>query len=172
MSGVTLRVKDGERLEEFLNRLRQELEIEVVEDPELSPSPALRAENICYHGVPAHREAEAFVEILRMLTGADGGGSAPISQKVEIKIFTTPTCRYCPRAVLAAAELALGSEMMEVHIYDALEFRELAREYEVTAVPKIVVNEAVFIEAQTTRKKYRELLLNAVEQLSAQARPA
>jgi alkyl hydroperoxide reductase subunit AhpF len=157
-------------MESFLEKLRSASPlIKIVEDAEIAPAPALRIENIYYHGIPKHKEAEAFAEIVKMVGGAYKSAEElpAVDYEVEIKIFTTPTCRYCPKAVIAAAKLANMSEKVKLHIYDATEFSALADEYEVSAVPKIVINDMVFIEAQTTEKKYKELLLNAIEHLKA-----
>jgi alkyl hydroperoxide reductase subunit AhpF len=155
-------------MESFLEKLRSASPlIKIEEDTEITPAPALRIGNIYYHGVPKHKEAEAFAEIVKMLGGTYKSAEElpSIKYEVEIKIFTTPTCRYCPKAVIAAAKLANMSEKVKLHIYDATEFSALADKYEVSAVPKIIINDTVFIEAQTTEKKYKELLLNAIEHL-------
>lgn len=162
---VVIRVNDGTEMEEFLEKIRSTLPmIKIEEDAEIIPTPALRIGNIYYHGIPRHREAEAFEEIIRIV-GSEHDSRLPSIDSVEIKIFTTPTCRYCTRAVIAAAKLARASEKIVLHIYDATEFSALADSYEVTAVPKIVINDIIFIEAQATEKKYRELLLKAIEHL-------
>lgn len=161
---MVLGVKDGERLEEFLNKLKRRFQIEVVTEQELSPAPALRVGNIYYHGVPSQREAEAFEEILKI------AGSAKDEQaEVEIKIFTTPTCRFCKKAVVAAAKVVSGDATKRLRIYDATEFSNLAEKYAVTAVPKIVVNDVLFIEAQTTEREYERLLRRALEHLKGHA---
>ncbi len=159
-----LRVKDGERLEKFLNHLKERFEVEVVEDPELRPTPALRIGNIFYHGIPQHLEAQAFEEILKI-----AGDAKDEPAEVEIKIFTTPTCRFCKKAVVAAAKLIASKGGLRLRIYDATEFNELAAQYDVTAVPKIVVNDVLFIEAQTTERGYEKLLRRALEHLMEHA---
>ncbi len=163
---VVIRVNDGTEMEGFLEKIRSTLPmIKIKEDVGVTPAPALRIGNIYYHGIPKHREAEAFEEIIRIISGVRESNELPSIDSMEIKIFTTPTCRYCSKAVIAAAKLAKASEGITLHIYDATEFSALADSYEVTAVPKIVINDIVFIEAQTTEKKYRELLLKAIEHL-------
>ncbi len=152
-----------QEMQEYLSKLQKASGLIKIREEDIQPSPALRVGRIFYHGIPRQKEAEAFAEVVRI------AGEAPLGKEepdAEVKIFTTPGCRYCPRAVLAAAKLVAAGAGIELHIYDALEFRELAEEYGVTSVPKIVVNDRVFIEAQTTEGKYRELLLKALEQLN------
>ncbi|NOZ58661.1 MAG: hypothetical protein GXO66_03675 [Euryarchaeota archaeon] len=164
---TVLRINDGEELRAFVEELQRELPgVEVVEDGSLSPPPALGIGNISYHGVPRHREARAFRKIVRMAASRGAGEEAPArGTGAEVKIFTTPTCRFCERAVVAAAELAMGGEVGWLRIYDAVEFPELAEEYEVTAVPKVVIDDRVFIEAQTTAGEYARLIRRGLDQL-------
>lgn len=48
-------------------------------------------------------------------------------------------------------------------VYDALAFRELAESYDVSAVPKIIINQMAVIEIQTSERRYRKLILKAIE---------
>jgi|GEM_PF-2523726 alkyl hydroperoxide reductase subunit AhpF len=166
--GIGVNSADAPEMESFLEKLRSASPlIKIEEDAEITPAPALRIENIYYHGVPKHKEAEAFAEIVKIVGSAyEGAEELPaIEREVEIKIFTTPTCRYCPKAVVAAAKLAKASDKISLHIYDATEFSELADAYEVSSVPKIVINDVVFIEIQTTERKYMELIQKAMEHI-------
>jgi len=159
---IILRTKDGEELEAFVEELSREFpELERREDRSLEPAPALGIGNISFHGVPRGREAGVFREILRKCTGA----SWARENLVEVKIFTTPTCRFCEKAVSAAAELSMMGKRLRLMVYDATWFAELAEEYEVTSVPKIVIAGRLFIESHTTREGYRRLILGGLQQL-------
>ncbi len=145
---------DGEELERFLDGL----DVEAVR-AEIQPEPALRLGNFYYHGIPEGLEAEAFREVLEIYSSA----SAVNTLEGNVTVFTTPTCRYCARAVLACAEIAAANEGVEVHVYDAPRFLELARREKVVVVPKILVDGSV-IETHTTRAEYRRLVEDALRE--------
>jgi glutaredoxin-like protein len=69
-----------------------------------------------------------------------------LAAPLRIQVFVTPTCPYCPRAVLLAHKMALASDMVTAEMIDATEFPELADRYEVYGVPKTVINETIQIE--------------------------
>ncbi len=150
---MKLRYADGEELRSFLERLGVE-----AEPGEVEPGPGLRLENFYYHGVPEGLEAEAFREVLEIYERA----SRVNTLEGRVVVFTTPTCRYCARAVLACAEIGAANEGVEVHVYDAPRFLELARKAKVVVVPKILVNDSTVIEAHTTRAEYRVLVEDAL----------
>jgi glutaredoxin-like protein len=80
-----------------------------------------------------------------------------VNEPVHIQVFSTPDCPYCPRAARLAHLLAMENEHITADAIDATEFPDLARQYQVMSVPKIVINdrveftgaqpEAVFIDA-------------------------
>jgi len=61
-------------------------------------------------------------------------------------VYVTPTCPYCPRAVLLAHKLALASDLVTADMVEATEFPHLANKYHVYGVPRTVINEVIHIE--------------------------
>jgi glutaredoxin len=89
-----------------------------------------------------------------ILAGGDDSGltdeskqlvAAHVSAPIDIKVFVTPTCPHCPRAVTLAHKLAVESTHIRASCVEATEFMELSRRYRVTGVPKTVINETVEI---------------------------
>lgn len=70
---------------------------------------------------------------------------AAIDRPVTIRVFTTPTCAYCPGAVTLAYDMAAASPLVTAYAVEATEFPDLARRYRVTGVPKTVVDDTVEI---------------------------
>ena len=68
-----------------------------------------------------------------------------VSGPIDIKVFVTPTCPHCPRAVTLAHKLAVESPHIRAACVEATEFMDLSRKYRVTGVPKTIVNETVEI---------------------------
>lgn len=105
---------------------------------------------IKFLGIPAGYEFVSLLEAFKNSAApaqelkpetlaALGGVAAP----VNIKVFVTPTCPYCPSAVVLAHKFALASGHIKAEMVEATEFPALAEKYGVEGVPQIVVNETV-----------------------------
>ena len=57
-----------------------------------------------------------------------------------LQVFVTPTCPYCPQAVLLAHQMALESDMVQAEMVESTEFYELANRYQVSGVPQTTIN--------------------------------
>ena len=108
---------------------------------------------IRFYGAPAGYEFATLVEDIRMVSaGTTDLGPATIdalshlASPLHLQVFVTPTCPYCPRAVLLAHKLAVASQWIRADAVDATEFPELADRYHVYGVPRTVINETVHIE--------------------------
>ena len=55
-------------------------------------------------------------------------------------VFVTPTCPYCPQAVLLAHQMAMESPMIEAEMIEAMEFSDLSNRYNVSGVPQTTIN--------------------------------
>ena len=103
---------------------------------------------IRFVGTPAGYE---FVSLVRALTLVGGSASMlsaesrerldALDHPVTLRVFSTPTCPHCPKAVALANELAFASPQVTAYAYEATEFPDLTRRYGVTGVPKTIVNE-------------------------------
>jgi glutaredoxin-like protein len=97
-------------------------------------------------GAPAGYEFSSLVESI-VLAGTDDSGLTDDSKQViaekattpvDIKVFVTPTCPHCPRAVTLAHRMAVESPNIFATCVEASEFHDLSRQYRVTGVPKTV----------------------------------
>lgn len=105
------------------------------------------ADNVRFVGLPSGYEFQTLVEVLRMVgTGDSGLGPASVERLAEVaapvrlQAFVTPTCPFCPRAVLAAYRLALANPHVVAEGVEAGEFPQLARRYRISGVPDTVVD--------------------------------
>ena len=58
-----------------------------------------------------------------------------------MQVFVTPTCPYCPQAVLLAHKMAMENpRMIQAEGVEATEFPELAQRFYVSGVPQTVIN--------------------------------
>lgn len=104
-------------------------------------------------GAPAGYEFASLVEAV-LLAGTDDSGLAAtsrallashVTEPLDIKVFVTPTCVYCPRAVTLAMRMAAEHPLVRATCIEATEFIELSQAYRVTGVPKTVVNDTIEI---------------------------
>ena len=123
-----------------------------------------------FYGIPAGYEFVSLLESLEMVSKGDSGLSAATREKLKslekplnLQVFVTPTCPYCPRAVVLAFKLAMESPRITASMVEATEFPHLANKYQVSGVPHTVIGDS----AQPMIGAYPEgpavdLILNAV----------
>jgi glutaredoxin-like protein len=85
---------------------------------------------------------------------------------MEIMVFVTTSCGYCPSAAITAMNFALASDHISALIVDASENMDLAELYQVVGVPKIVINRGVaeFVGAQP-ENSFLGYVISAYEKL-------
>ena len=100
-----------------------------------------------YYGVPEGYETASLVDAVVLAAQGDLGLSpeslaavAAVDRPVDIKVFVTPTCVYCPKVAGLAYRLAAASEHITASVIEATGFPELLQRYRVTGVPKTVVD--------------------------------
>jgi len=84
-----------------------------------------------------------------------------IDKDITILVFVTPTCPYCPRAVLTSHKFAVANPKIKGYMVEAMEFPEWADKYFVHAVPKIVINDVVEFEGAYPEPFFAEKILEA-----------
>lgn len=109
---------------------------------------AERDSHIRFLGAPSGYEFMSLIQAVLLVGGRPSTLSeeslkqvAAVDTPVTMQVFTTPTCPHCPRAVAVAHEMAFANPNITAYAVEATEFPDLARRYQVTGVPKTVVNE-------------------------------
>lgn len=104
---------------------------------------------IKFNGIPAGHEINSFISSLLEVSGAGSKLSqslvdriGAIKKPVNIKVFVTLGCPHCPGAVQTAHKLALMNDNIEAEMIEAQTFNELSNRYNVSSVPKIVINDS------------------------------
>jgi glutaredoxin-like protein len=103
---------------------------------------------IRFLGIPSGHEFSTLISDILMVSRRDSGLSQKtrdylksLEQPLLLQVFVTPTCPYCPRAVLLAHQMAMENPaMIRAEGVEATEFRELAQRYYVSGVPQTVIN--------------------------------
>lgn len=101
-----------------------------------------------FNGIPAGHEINSFIPAILEVSGA--GEALPLEfqkalnallKPVNIKVFVTLSCPHCAGAVQKAHKLALECDMVDAEMVEAQTFTELSDRFNVSSVPKIVVND-------------------------------
>jgi glutaredoxin-like protein len=102
---------------------------------------------IRYAGIASGHEFSSLIHDLVLVSGRDSGLDAStraflksLTQPVSLQVFVTPTCPYCPRAVVLAHQMALESPMVQAEMVEAMEFPDLADYFNVSGVPQTTIN--------------------------------
>ncbi len=101
-----------------------------------------------FNGIPAGHEINSFLSALVDMSGMDYGFDQTIKNRlskiekpVNIKVFVTLSCPHCPGAVQNAHRLAMLNDNIEGEMIEAQTFGELSQKFNVSGVPKIVIND-------------------------------
>ena len=118
-------------------------------------------------GIPSGYEFGTLIEDIRLVSSGDPALSdatlaelATLSSPVTIQVFVTPTCPYCPRAVLLAHRLAMASELVTASMVEATEFPQLSNRYQVYGVPRTVINDVIHVEGAVPESMLITKLMN------------
>ncbi|MGB9633009.1 MAG: protein disulfide oxidoreductase [Chloroflexaceae bacterium] len=123
-----------------------------------------------FAGLPSGYEFATLVETIRMMGGAADTSLMPattaflegLNAPLRLQVFVTPTCPYCPRAVVLAYRLAIASPHITAEGIEVSEFPELGDRYAVMGVPKTVIGEIVHIEGAAPESMMLQKLREAV----------
>ncbi len=109
--------------------------------------------NVAYFGIPSGYEFSSLIEDIvdasrgsTRLSEATKEKLKSVKNPVDIKVFVTPSCPYCPMAVRLAHQFAIENNLIHGSMIEAQEFMELSQQYGVMGVPRIVINDSVHLE--------------------------
>lgn len=124
--------------------------------------------NVVYFGIPSGYE---FSSLLSDIIDASNGTTSlsddtkeklkAVNKPIDIKVFVTPTCPYCPGAVRLAHQFAMENRMIRSSMIEAQEFMELAGKYAVMGVPKTVINDTASLEGAQPEEMLLKYVLEA-----------
>jgi glutaredoxin-like protein len=104
---------------------------------------------IRFFGVPAGYEFTSFLESLDIVSRGDSGLAPATKAKLAtleapllLQVFVTPTCPYCPKAVVTAFRFAMESKKITASMVEATEFPHLVNKYGVSSVPHTIIGDA------------------------------
>ncbi|MCX7910834.1 MAG: thioredoxin family protein [Endomicrobia bacterium] len=125
---------------------------------------------IRFYGVPAGFEFNSLVNAIRLVGTKTSGLKQTTIEKlklidrpINIKVFVTLTCPYCPMAVELAHKFAFENDYITSEMINAQEFPHLANKYGVYAVPKVVINEKVSFEGAVPEDIFLAYVIEATK---------
>lgn len=123
------------------------------------------------YGIPSGYEFATLIEDIKMVSRGDVDLSAQtrkelerLTQPVHIQVYVTPTCPYCPRAVLLAHKLAMASDLITADMVEATEFPHLASRYHVHGVPRTVIQDVIHIEGAMPEQQVLQKLMAVLDE--------
>ncbi|WP_457621791.1 thioredoxin family protein [Persephonella sp.] len=167
---------DIERLLIEISNASSKISINIQEDLECIDLPCISIESngkdfgIRFMGKPDKGEFKTFIDTIVMVSRKEYDLSErteellkQLDQQVDIKVFITNSCGWCPPAVLKTYSFAMASDFIKATAIDCYIFSDLAVKYNVATVPKIVINEKV---EQIGLKDENQLLGNILASVS------
>jgi len=132
---------------------------------------------IRFYGHTAGYEFTSLLEAIIMVSTGESGLEPQlaalvrdIKERVHIQVIVTLTCPYCQQMVHVANQFALANDNIRADMVEASQFPHLTQRYDVTGVPKTIINdvhsfegalpaEAVYLEIVKTvnPEKYRHI---------------
>ncbi|MGD2148560.1 MAG: thioredoxin family protein [Anaerolineae bacterium] len=124
---------------------------------------------IRFYGIPSGYEFTSLLEAIRIAAAGESDLSqetveflSSLSEPVHMQVFVTPTCPYCPQAVVLAHRMAAASPMVRADMVEAQEFPYLATKYQVMGVPRTVINEEFHVEGAAPESMVLDKLREAL----------
>ncbi len=124
-----------------------------------------------FFGIPSGYEFMSLLEAIKLVSAGKLSLSPAtleqlnkLDRPVHIQVFVTPTCPYCPRAVMLSHQLAFASPLIRAEMVEATEFPHLAAKYQVMGVPRSVINEDIHIEGAVPEPMFVRELMKVLKQ--------
>jgi len=125
---------------------------------------------IRFFGIPSGYEFTSLLEAIVLigsgafeLTDQTRAFLTDLDEPLHLQVFVTPTCPYCPQAVVMAHMLAFASDKVTADMVEVTEFPHLGQRYNVMGVPRTVINDNTYIEGAAPEHMLLEKLKTAVK---------
>lgn len=125
---------------------------------------------IRFYGIPAGYEFSSLLNSLLLvstgivkLTNETKAFLDTLTKPVNLKVFVTPTCPYCPQAVILAHQMAMYSKHVHAEMIELSEFPHLAVKYNVQGVPRTTINEKWFQEGAAPEQMLVDKIKEAIK---------
>ncbi len=163
----------SEKIKVSVYDLEKDLEFVKKYNIEMAPSFIIldkddQYKGVKFNGIPAGHEFNSFLSALVEMSGVESEVPADfatrvakIDKPINIKVFVTMSCPHCPGAVQKAHKLAMMNKNIVGEMIEAQTFYELSEKFNVSGVPKIVIND----EIELVGNQPMETFLSSIESL-------
>lgn len=124
---------------------------------------------IRHFGIPTGYEFGTLIHDIEMVSQGESGlkpatkaALAQVTEPLHFQVFVTPTCPYCPGAVITAHKMAMENPLIRADMVEANEFPELSEKYGVMGVPRVVINEDHYFEGALPEEVFLLAALDAL----------
>ncbi len=161
-----------------LEKLNRYVDEEAVKSLKVDKVPAISITDesrtdygIRFYGTPGGYEFSTLLADILMMSSGESGLSQStrdslkgLQKPMDLSVFVTPTCPYCPAAVHLAHQFAFESPLITGNMVEATEFPDWANQFDVYGVPKTVMNQSgsLSIEGAVPEQTLLERVLAAV----------
>ena len=73
---------------------------------------------------------------------------AVIQNPIHIKVFVTPSCKYCPKIAELSLSLAMQFSTIKTEIIEIQEYPDLANNHGISSVPVTIINDKIQLDGQ------------------------
>ncbi len=143
--------KETKELLEEVSGLSDKITLEITTEGDVKPSFDLFGQNkgtVRFMGIPSGHEFSTLVSSIVMVSNGEHKLAEEtvkyleaLDKPLDLKVFVTPTCPYCPAAVFLAHRMAMVSDKVTGNMVEAMEFPELSQKFKVSGVPHTIINE-------------------------------
>ncbi len=156
----------------FINDREQVEKYKVDKIPAIAITTDNKDYGIRFYGIPSGYEFSTVLEDLQEVAKGEPSVSEETKKKLEkitqplrLQVFVTPTCPYCPSAVLMAHKLAMLNKNITADMIEATEFPHLSMRYHVQGVPFTVIGEDNAIEGALPEPNFVQKILDAYQKI-------
>lgn len=130
--------------------------------------------NVRFYGLPGGRE---FPNLLQGIVMASQGKSglaantklalAKIDKDIQVQVFTTPTCPYCPPLASMAIAMAQENPHIKAEIVEISEFPHVATKYQIQGVPTVILSDVLMFVGAVPEENFIDAINQAYDKLRA-----
>ena len=102
---------------------------------------------IYFYGIPSGYEIHSFIHAIRMVSGTENKIESEIIERIKridkmlhLEVFITPTCSFCPQAVINGHILAFYNDQITCDMIESTSMREYAKRFEISSDPVTIIN--------------------------------
>lgn len=120
---------------------------------------------VVFHGIPGGQEINSFVLALYNAGGPGQKLDDKLLQKIrkykkraDIRIFVSLSCHHCSAVVTAAQRIAVENPLISAQMVDARLYPEIVQKYNITRVPKTVINDQITLMGEQSIETLVQML--------------